>query len=272
MSNNTIRSKVEKQARSAIIQYALFRWESAMVIGLTILLMFFLAQPFPGWPIWGWPVLGGLGLVAIIVSSLTDAEANARALQELYQAQFNPRKVLDPQLRREIEQALEYQQRIETHTRKQRAGVLRDRLEDTASQLADWVGNIYKLCIRLDAYRHDPLLAQERASVPKELDSLKARLEIESNSDVRQGLQQVIDSKNKQLDSLRALHGRMKQAELQLEQSLTALATVYSQVQLVDAQDVESGRSERLREDIMEQVARLNDLVESINEVYDYQR
>jgi uncharacterized protein YoxC len=62
----------------------------------------------------------------------------------------------------------------------------------------------------------------------------------------------------------------MKQAELQLEQGLTALATVYSQMQLIDAQDLDSSRSERLRADIQEQVERLNDLVASINEVYDY--
>jgi len=49
------------------------------------------------------------------------------------------------------------------------------------------------------------------------------------------------------------------------------LATVYSQVQLISAQDIESGRSDRLRQDIQDQIARLNDLVSSINEVYDYQ-
>ena len=62
----------------------------------------------------------------------------------------------------------------------------------------------------------------------------------------------------------------MKQAELQLEQSLTALATVYSQVQLIDAQDVASGRAERLQADIQEQVNRLSDLVSSLGEVYEY--
>ncbi|MEZ4634213.1 MAG: hypothetical protein R2856_04415 [Caldilineaceae bacterium] len=51
----------------------------------------------------------------------------------------------------------------------------------------------------------------------------------------------------------------MKQAQLQMDQSLTALATVYSQVRLIDAQDVASGKAERLSADIQEQVNRLND-------------
>ena len=87
---------------------------------------------------------------------------------------------------------------------------------------------------------------------------------------VQKDLDQVLASKQKQWQMLQSLDTRMKQAELQLEQSLTALATVYSQVQLVDARDVDSHRSDRLRADIQEQIERLNDLVSSINEVYDY--
>ena len=269
MSN--IRSTIEKQARKAIVQYAFLRWENAVIIGGTLLLMFFLPHPFKGWPAWAWPGLGLLGVVTIVVSSLGDAAANTKVQLNLFQEQFNPRKVVDSQLRAELEKALEYQRRIEAYIGTQRAGVLRDRLEDTAAQIADWVANIYQLALRLDAYRHDPLLGQERASVPKELDALAARQQLETNPEVKEQLGLVIDSKRKQWESLSALNNRMAQAELQLEQSNTALATVYSQTQLISAQDIESGRSDRLRQDIQEQVARLNDLVSSINEVYDYQ-
>jgi len=62
----------------------------------------------------------------------------------------------------------------------------------------------------------------------------------------------------------------MKKAEIQLEQSLAALATVNSQVGLIEAHDADTGRAGRIRTDIQEQVNRLNDLVTSINEVYNY--
>ena len=266
-----IRSRIEKRARKAIIQYAFLRWENAVIIGMVMLLMFFLPRPFAGWPIWGWPALGVLGMAAMVFSSLTDLEANAKVQLDLFQERFNPRKVQDAELRREVEKALEYQRRIEAYIGKQRAGVLRDRLEDTAGQLADWVSHIYALALRLDAYRHDPLLAQERATAPKELEALTSRQSLEKNPAVKQQLEAVIDSKRKQMDSLAALNSRMQKAELQLEQSNTSLATVYSQTQLISAQDIESGRSDRLRQDIQEQIARLNDLVGSLNEVYDYQ-
>jgi hypothetical protein len=265
-----IRSELQKKAQSAILQYAFFRWESAVLVAGTILLTAFWRQPFVWWPVWGWPLLGILGLAAIVYSSLTDAEANARVLQELFQEQFNPHRIKDQELREDVETALEYQRSIEARVREQRDSALRDRLADTANQLSNWIGNVYRLAIRLDTYRGDALLARERKQVPEEIEALAARRKLESDPTVQRELDGVLESKDRQWQTLRALDARMQQAELQLEQSLTALATVYSQVQLIDAQDLESGRSERLRADIQEQVDRLNDLVTSINEVYDY--
>lgn len=267
---STIRSELQKKAQSAVLQYAIFRWESAVVIALTILLTALLTRPFSWWPVWGWPAVGLLGLAAIVLTSLTDAETNAKVLLDLFQERFDPRQIGDRELRDDVETALEYQRRIEDVVRQRRRGVLRDHLEDTANQLSDWISNIYRLARRLDAYRRDSLLAQERKAVPQEIERLAGRHKRESDPTVQQQLEAVLEGKHKQWQTLQALNTRMQQAELQLEQSVTALATVYSQLQLINAQDVDSGRSERLRVDIREQINELNDLISAINEVYDY--
>jgi hypothetical protein len=191
-------------------------------------------------------------------------------IQSLLREHFNVNRLRDQALRTDLESALEYQKHIEIHARQQREGALRTKLEDTANQIVDWIGHMYRLALRLDAYRFDVLLAKERALVPKEIDELTARRKQEDDATVQQKLDEVLASKQKQLQMLAALDTRMRQAELQMEQSLTALATVYSQIQLVDAQHVGSSRSERLETDIQEQIERLNDLISSINEVYDY--
>ncbi len=264
-------SNLDKKSRRATFQYALMRWESAVIIGGTILLSFFLPNPLPGWPVWGWPALGGFALVVIIVSSMTDTQTNTKVQLALFQEQFDLRKLVDSALQSEVMQALAYYSRIKEHASQQRSGLIKEHLLDTMRQLEDWVSNIYKLALQLDRYRHDPLLAQERESVPKELETLASRRHQEGNVEVGARLDEVIEGKRKQWDSLKALDERMQQAELQLEQSNTALATVYSQLQLIGAQDIQSGRSERLQQDIRDQIGRLNDLVSSINEVYDYQ-
>lgn len=267
---STTRSELQKKAQSAVLQYAFLRWESAVVLAGTILLTVFLRHPLPWWPWWGWPLLGLLGLAALAYSSLNDPDANARVIQSLLREHFDVNRLRDQALRTDLESALEYQKHIEIHARKQREGALRTKLEDTANQIVDWIGHMYRLALRLDAYRFDVLLAKERALVPKEIDELTARRKQEDDAVVQQKLDEVLASKQNQLQMLAALDVRMRQAELQMEQSLTALATVYSQIQLVDAQDVGGSRSERLAADIQEQIERLNDLVSSINEVYDY--
>ncbi len=264
----TIRTKLQTEAQSAILQYALFRWESGVIVALTIVLFFLLRRPFFWWPPFGWPLLGLVALVLLVYSSLNDAETNARVLLDLFQEQFDPRSIRDKELRKDIEMALAYQRRIETEVHKQREGLIRDRLEETANQITEWLSNIYQLAGRVDSYRSDDLLAQERAALPKELERLTAQRKFESNATLQAQLDEVIAGKGKHWQSLRELDARMQQATLQLEQSLTALATVYSQVQLIDAQSINSGNAERLQDDIREQVERLNDLVASINEVY----
>jgi hypothetical protein len=263
-------SPKSRQAQILTLQYAFFRWESAILIAGAILLTWLWPKPFPWWPIWGWGVLGLAGVVTIFVSSLTNARGNADVLLKLFQSQFNLRAVRDLTLRQSVASALEYQRRIEAQVRSRSDTVLWDRPEDAADQMNDWVSNMYRLAQRLDAYRRDTLLGMQRTSVPKELDSLKLRRSREANTGFQEELDRMLDSKQKQWDTLQALDARMKQAELQIEQSLTALATIDNQVRLIDAQEIESGRSERMRADIVEQVNRLNDLVTSINEVYDY--
>lgn len=264
------RNELQKEAQSLLTQYAFFRWENAVLIAGALLLTVLYPRPLPGWPFWGWVLVGLVGVVAIVYSSLTDTEANARILLELIQEESNPREIRDETLRQDVERALEYQRRIEIQVQKQRPGVMRDRLEETAGQLSDWMSNIFALAKRLDAYKADNLLRRERQTVPDEVKMLDVRLQQETRSATRQQMQEVLAAKRHQLQSLQALDTRMQQAQLSMEQSLTALATVYSQLQLISIQDINSGKAERLRSDIQEQVNRLNDLVSSINAVYDY--
>ena len=195
---------------------------------------------------------------------------SAKVVLRLFQEQFDAGRIKDKELRKDVETALEYQRRIEVQVRRQDRTLLRDRLNETANQITQWIANVYALALRLDSYRRDDLLEQQRSTLPVELQAMSEQRKRTTNPTTQAQLDAVIDSKGKQWSALRELDDRMKQAELQMEQSLTALATVYSQVQLVDAQSVESGRAERLQQDIRDQVERLGDLVESINQVYDF--
>jgi hypothetical protein len=262
--------KFTDKARSAILQYALLRWENAVLLAGIILLTWFYPKPFPWWPVWGWALLGLLGIAGIAYSSLTNAESNAQLLLQMFQSQFDLKRIKNQALRRDVESALEFQRRISRQVRKGGEDLVWEKPEDISRQLNDWIRNVYQLALRLDAFRQDGLLAAQRESVPREIEALKARRSRETDPVFQDELDRLLESKSKHLAAIQALETRMRQAEIQIEQSLAALATVDSQLKLIEAKDVDSSRSRRLREDILEQVNRLNDLIDSINEVYDY--
>jgi hypothetical protein len=57
-------------------------------------------------------------------------------------------------------------------------------------------------------------------------------------------------------------------AEFQLQNTLAALGTLYTQLQLIGAKNVDNGRTQRLQEDITAQIASLQDIAEAMDEIY----
>lgn len=261
-----IRSELQKKARSAVLQQAFFRWESAVVLAGTIVLTVLLSRPFWWWPVWGWPLLGLFGLAALLYSSLNNAEANGVVLLELFEERFDPHVIQDLALRREVEATLAYQRQIEKRTWEERPGALRDWLEDSANQLCDWVANIYELALGQDVYRRGELLIHERETVLQEIDELAARRRLAHDPVIGRELDAALEVKGKQWQAMHDLDIRMAQVESDLQESMTGLASIYSQVELVDSGDVRSGRAELLEADIRKQVDRLNGLTRSIAE------
>ena len=146
--------------------------------------------------------------------------------------------------------------------------MLDEHLRDTARGLDDWIAQIYRLAQGLDAYSQDRVIAQDMQSVPVALKGLKERLSAERNPSVKEQIRHAIDTKEAQWNTLENLRGTMAKAQLQMENTLSAMGTVYSQVVLLGAKDVDSGRARRLQEDITTQVVSLQDIAAAMDEVY----
>jgi hypothetical protein len=260
--------ELRKRAFWAMVNHALFRLESAFIIGLTIVLTFLFPQPFPFWQPWYWVVLGAVAEGLIFVSTLTDVEEGRKVVAAMLQEQFNPGVLQNPALRDRIAKGLEYRESIEEVIRQARSGVLRSHLEDDASQVDRWLDHIYRLAQRLDNYYQDKVIKQDMRSVPPSIKNFRARLKLEDNPTVREQMEKTIAQKEAQWEALQRLQDTMEKAEFQLEATLTSLGTVYSQMRNVEAKDVDSGRAARLSQDIADQVADLEDIELAMDEVY----
>lgn len=270
---STLSDTLERRARRAIFWHALLRWESAVIIALTLVVsaslgLLGVANFVPLW--WALVALGigSLTEAMIFISSLTDEEENARVVAEVFRSQFKPKRLRSPKFRTQLNKALEYQGLIASTIQRTQQGVLHDRLARATEPVDDWIEAIYRLATRLDVYEQNRVIKQDLRTVPKAIESFKRRLAIEDNPAVQETLRNTIADKQRQWQHLSHLQDTMERAEYQLESTLAALGTVYAQLQTLDMRGTERDRAERLRQEIDEQVAQLQDLSQAMDEVY----
>jgi hypothetical protein len=285
MSNSNLRS----HATGAMLAHAFFRLESAGTIALTILLSYFAPQPFDWWQWWYWLVIGGVAEALIIYTSLSDVDTGAQVVADMLREEYNPGAIKSKKYRAAVERALDYRTRIEDlirhsddarsgslpeanlRERASEAGILHQHLQESTSGISDWIGQIFRLARRLDEFERDAMLKQDLQATPAMLQQLNARVVQETDAAVREQAKQALASKQAQWQNLQKLARTMDQADLQLDATLTALGTVYSQLMLIRSKDdVADGRAQRLRDDVTDQIAKLASLQEAMDEVYGY--
>jgi hypothetical protein len=268
MAKSTFRDELEQRATRAILTRAVYRWESAAIIALTAILAVLVPRPVPFWQGWYWLVLGAVGEIGLVWSSLKDPEFRARAVGDMFREKFKPREIDNQKLRERVQKALEYRERIDDVIAKNREGVLQAHLRDVSRGTTEWMEGLFRLARRLDSYMADEVIRQDLQSVDPEITKLKQRLALEDSDAVKRQISQTIAQKQIQKDNLLKLQNVMEQAQFQLESTLTAMGTVYSQMMVLGSRDVAAGRAQRLQQDIAGQVQALQDVVQTMDQMY----
>lgn len=263
----TLRDRVQK----ALIKEAIVRPESALVISISLLLAVF--APQVGFlefiPFWVWLLGGALAEGALIFSSWSDPEFGRKVAAKELRYEFHPENLSDSRLQQRVNEALDYRSRIEKAILEQEDSMVRDELTQTADQIDDWIEHIYNLARRIDRYQQErDVIERDRKRTSARIIELKRSYASEENPEVKAQISATLESKERQLATLENLDDTIQRAELQLERSHSLLATIYSQTMLVEAKDIDSGRSRRLRLEIEEEVDELQDMLLAMDEVY----
>ena len=270
MNGNQVSKEMREQIKKSVLSYSIFRPESAVVIAMTLILatLSLLNLPwFPGtW--WMWLLFGLIGEGLIVLSTLRDEKFYRQVLDEMFRARFDITQLRNPELRQKVSKALEYRELIAKEIERKHDPVLDDYLRDAARNLEEWIEQVYRLAQGLDTYQRDPIIARDMAGVPQELEKFKAQLVREKGSAVQADLEKTVSIKQSQWDALRGLRDTMARAQLQLEDTLSAIGTVYMQIVLLGSKDVNSTRAQRLQQDMVEQVRALEDTSAAMDELY----
>ena len=161
MSNGS-REELKQRIRRDVVQYAIFRPESAIVIALTLFLTFLSALIAniggdPGFtiPWWSWLILGGgaLSEAVLIYASMTDPVVSKKIVEAMFREKFKPEQISDKELQKQINEALDYRGLITEIIEERADTVLTGSLEETVTQIDEWIKDIYNLAKRLDDYR-----------------------------------------------------------------------------------------------------------------------
>jgi hypothetical protein len=262
---------LEKRAQKAMLQHAFLRWESAVVIAITLMLTVFgpRLDAVSFIPAWGWLLAGLIAEGLLVYSSYTDTDTGRKVVAEMLQDEFEPQKLSDKKLQSQVEEALDYRARITAAIRERNDSVLKDSLMATAAEIDQWLVSIYDLARRLDRYRQEKqVLERDKNRAAERVRQLEARSDVETDPEVKKQIAMTSESMKHQIATIESLEKTMDRANLQLENSLSSLGTIYSQTMLVGAKDIDSARAQRLSQDIHDEVQELDDILVAMDEVY----
>jgi hypothetical protein len=263
-------NEVRRRAFGSILSNAIFRWESLVTLVVTGILFLFvkdislpLGIPFESWY---WLVVGAIAEGALVISALTDPEAEAEAVARAFEQKFNLSKIRSDVSRRRLEQALEYRRNMRKLADRH-GGALRVSLLQTVNDVSQWIAHMYDLALHIDAFESDDLVKGDRRTVPQQVEKARQRLAIEADPAVKRDLQEQIRTLQVQLENLESTTNSVKRAEIQLDSTLSSLGTVYAQMSALGTKEVDSARAQRLRNDIKDEVNGLQDTIAALDEV-----
>ena len=130
------RSDIQRRARTAIFRSAILSPQS-LSLGLISILGAGLGVGFLGASPLVWLAFGAVAEIAYLGSTLTDSQANSRAVAQMFQHEYNPTEIKNRHARQRLEQSLEYYRNMQ-ELAATTAGARRVQIDATISEVDDW--------------------------------------------------------------------------------------------------------------------------------------
>lgn len=173
---------------------------------------------------------------------------------------------LEPALQAQLDRARAYQAELDRLAQSQTTASNSQRLAELAAHMRQWTEAIEALVQRVNGYRQNPLIRQDLKQVPQAIERLESRLAGETDPLVRTELARALDNRRQQQQSLTALNQTMQRAEIKIENTLSLLGTLYSQVLAGQSKD-HVANYRRILANVDEEVHTLQDYLSALDEV-----
>ena len=138
--------------------------------------------------------------------------------------------------------------------------------QQLAAQVTAWTEIIQNLIQHLTSLYRDNIIQHDNVTVPEAIKVLAAQLARETDIVIRTQLESALATRGNQLASLKMLQDNLRRAEIQIENTLSLLGTIYSQLLISQSTEYVVDYN-RLLIDVTEEVYRLQDQLEALREV-----
>ena len=178
----------------------------------------------------------------------------------------SPKKFRDDTLRAYVARAGAYQAEFDRLAQTTAGTTNHNRVRELATHLEAWTSSIAHLAHRIENFRQNNLINKDLEEVPRSIASLEERLAGEPDPVMRAELERALASRRQQFAALEKLQRSIKMAEVKMENTISILGTIYSQI--LAGQSIEHvARYRRLLTQIDEEVLTLKDHLEALEEV-----
>jgi hypothetical protein len=196
----------------------------------------------------------------------TSAKADAAPAQLVPAPAFSPEKGARPPSEYR-QRAASYRRRIQSLLKSRRPGPFADRLAGVLSKLTSWEERVGQLADRVALFETDDLIRRDIEEVPNRIARMRRQISLEADPDMRGQMERTLAAYEEQQRQLEALARVMRRTRLNLDDTLAAMGTIYSQVQVLNAMDVDGATATRIADEIDVEVDRLNDLLSALSEI-----
>ena len=172
----------------------------------------------------------------------------------------------DTTLRAHLNRAISYRQQLSDLIQSTANGGRKQRLHSLEEQIGEWVETLESLAYRVDRIKQNDLIQQDLEMVPRAIERLAEQIEGEGNADIKAALERTLTNRKTQLGTLERLQQLVNQAEIQMENTLSSLGTIYSQV-LTDQSTNQVADYRHLSAEAEEEQRVLQDHLEALTEV-----
>lgn len=265
-------SQLRQRAFGAILVNALKSPQFLFTVLFTAALYFLVGAnvAIPGWQDWYWLVGGGIAALGFLGATVTDPEAAQEAVNRMFEQQLELDRIKNRVARQHISKALEYRTQM-LELAKKAKGSLRMNLLQTVDDVNAWIGHMVDLSLHLDEFADNQLVTRDMREVPGRIANVDKRIDLErrrgGSEDVIAELMKQREQLDNQLVNLQAATNNSKRAEIQLESALASLGTIYAQMSRLGTSEVDSGKMQRMRLEIQDEVHSLQDTIHAMEEV-----